>query len=323
MKIKTKKIYHERRTQNVLKVEGAIKLLELQIKNSIICFGNCSDQQCREKIENEIDLYTNLLSGAVIIWCENLIKALFYEYGAFEKEQINELLSSEKSLEQKWTFALTCAFFKAFSGQDYNPSCPIAKKKSILDLTTIAQSEKDKFTQLYDLIEARLIPAIKIRNKIQHGDWVFAFNEAKYKVDKIFDNDPNYPCRVLSQTRTLKHLPMVDRHTTPKIKEENLLTLKLKRNQFRIIYGLIKDLAVFKRYGQYRGDSNSTPFQNNFAKRYKQILSNQGLIDISNFEQYRNDLISSKQRGELWKSKNKSWFAKLKKWFSKILNNIK
>jgi hypothetical protein len=309
MKIKTKQAYYERRTKNVQKVEDAIKLLELHIKDSIVNFAKYSDEHGKHKIENDIDLYTNLLSGAVIIWCESLIKALFYEYGAFENEQINELLSKEKSLEQKWTLALTCAFFKAFSGQEYDPANPIANKNSIINLNTIAQSEKDKFTQLYDLIETRLVPAIKVRNKIQHGDWVFAFNEAKFERN--------------SAVKTLKQKPFLDRHTTKKIKEENILTLKLKRNQFRIIYGLIKDLAVFKRYGLYRGDSNSTPFQNNFAKRYRQILSNQGLIDISNFEKYRDDLISSKQRGEIWKSKNKSLIAKIKTWVAKILNKIK
>lgn len=162
-------------------------------------------------------------------------------------------MSKEKSLEQKWTLALTCAFFKAFSGQAYDPENPIANKSSIINLNTIAQSEKDKFTQLYDLIETRLVPAIKVRNKIQHGDWVFAFNEAKFER--------------ISGRRTLTQKPILDRHTTQKVKEENILTLKLKRNQFRIIYGLIKDLAVFKRYGQYRESNNSTPFQNNFAKK--------------------------------------------------------
>ena len=216
MRIKTKQAYYEHRTKNVQKVEDAIKLLELQIKDSIVRFAKCSDENGKQKIENEIDLYTNLLSGAVIIWCESLIKALFYEYGAFENEQINELLSKEKSLEQKWTLALTCAFFKAFSGQAHNPANPIASKSSIINLNTIAQSEKDKFTQLYDLIETRLVPAIKVRNKIQHGDWVFAFNEAKF--EKI------------SGIRTLTQKPILDRHTTQKVKEENILTLKLKRN---------------------------------------------------------------------------------------------
>lgn len=77
MRIKTKQAYYERRTKNVQKVEDAIKLLEWQIKDSIVRFANCSNEHEKQKIENEIELYTNLLSGAVIIWCESLIKALF------------------------------------------------------------------------------------------------------------------------------------------------------------------------------------------------------------------------------------------------------
>ena len=308
MKIKTKKTYYERRTQNVQKIEKAILLLELRIKDCIIDFGNCSDESGKQKIESEIELYTNLLSGAVIIWCESLIKALFYEHGAFEEEQINELLSKDKSLEQKWALALTCAFFKAFSGQAYNPTSPITNKSMVLNLGSIAQCEKDKFTILYDLIETRLVPAIKIRNKIQHGDWVFAFNEAKF--EKV------------SGLRNLTQKPIFDRKSTPKIQQENMLTLRLKRNQFRVIYGLTKDLAVFKRYGQFRGDNSSTPFQHNFAKRYNQILSNQGLIDTSSFEKYRNDLVLSKQRGKKWKRKNKNIFIKIKNWITDIFKRI-
>ncbi len=181
MKRTTKDTYYERRRQNVQKINDAITLLELQIKTCIRNLENCSNISEKQKVENKIELYTNLLAGAVIIWCETLIKALFYEYGAFEEEQITQLLDKKKSLEQKWTLALSCAFFKAYSGQPYNPTSPITKKNTILSLNTIHQSEKDKFAKLYDLIELRLCPAIKIRNKIQHGDWVFSFKEAEYQ----------------------------------------------------------------------------------------------------------------------------------------------
>lgn len=310
MKLTTKKTYFERRTQNVQKVEDAINLLERQIKECIITEQYSSDAQCNN--EKEIDLYTKLLSGAVIIWCETLIKALFYEHGAFEEEQINELLSKEKSLEQKWTLALTCAFYKAFSGLPYNYISPIPTKAMVTGLTTIAQSEKKKFLTLYDLIETRLSPAIKVRNKIQHGDWIFAFKEAEYNKDRT------------TGIRTLIQKPSFDRKSTIIVEEENLLTLRLKRNQFRLIYGLIKDLAVFKRYGQYRGGRSSTPFQSKFVTRYNQILSNQGLLENSDFSKYRTDLVSSKRRGEQWKGKQKPQkvFQNLKKIFLKTIKRL-
>lgn len=304
MKPQTKITYLNRRKSNVKQLEEGIKLLEKQIKDCIISIGFTVDTTKKTEIENNLNTYTNLLSGAMIIWCETLIKSLIYEYNAFEEEQINELLSSEKSLEQKWTLALNCAFYKSFSGISYNASTPIPNKNSIINLNTIAQSDKDKYEILYELIEKRIAPSIKVRNKIQHGDWMFSFNEAKF--------------RKINGTRTLIRRPAFDRHSTKNVKEENLLTLKLKRNQFRLIYSLIKDLAVFKRYGQFRGNINSTPFQSNFSKKLNQIFSNQGLSEKSDFIKYRKDLVASKIRGKDWKRKNNTILAKLKRFFKKI-----
>jgi hypothetical protein len=310
MKRTTKQIYFERRRQNVRKVDDAITLLELQIKGCIRNFENCSNDNDKQKIENEIELYTNLLAGAVIIWCETLIKALFYEYGAFEEEQINELLDKKKSLEQKWTLALSCAFFKAFSGQPYNAATPITNKSTILNLRSIAQSERDKFTKLYDLIENKLCPAIKIRNKIQHGDWAYSFKEAEFQINSI------------TSLRTLTKKPAYDRHTTVKVEQENILTLRLKRQQFRIIYELVKNLAVFSRYGKYRIDVNSTPFQNNFGKKYKQILSNQKLLETADYEKYKMNLILSTRKGKIWVQKNKNIFMRIKIWLIDIFRKL-
>ncbi|MFZ4474172.1 MAG: hypothetical protein ACOYPR_03200 [Saprospiraceae bacterium] len=304
MKITTKESYYKRRRANVRKIDDAITLLELQIKTCIRNLETCSNNGEKIKIENEIELFTNLLSGAVIIWCETLIKALFYEYGAFKEEQINELLDKKRSLEQKWTLALSCVFFKAFSGQSYNPAMPITNKNTILTLSSIPQSEKDKFAKLYDMIENRLCPAIKIRNKIQHGDWAFSFQEAEFQKN------------LTTGLRTLAKRPAYDRHTTEKVEQENILTLRLKRQQFRIIYGLIKNLAVFRRIGKYRVDANSTPFQDNFGKKYKQILANQKLLETADYEKYKIDLISSTSRGKIWAKKNKNIFIRIKTWLT-------
>jgi len=306
MNKQTKIAYLNRRKANVKELESAVKLLECQIKNCIISIGFSANADEKIELESSLKTYTNLLSGAVIVWCEALIKSLIYEYNAFEDAQINELLSGEKSLEQKWTLALNCAFYKSFSGMSYNASSPVPNKSLIINLNTIAQSDKDKYSILYELIENRIAPSIKIRNKIQHGDWVYSFREAKF--------------RKINNIRTLIKRPAYDRQSTKDVNEENLLTLKLKRNQFRVIYGLIKYLAVFKRYGQYRGDSNSTPFQSNFSEKLNQVFSNQGLLEISNFERYRDDLVASRIRGKEWKRKNSTCLAKIKRYVYRIKN---
>ena len=303
-----------RRTQNVRKVDSAIALLELQIKTCIRNLGKCSEDtedEKRQKIEEEIELYTKLLSGAVIIWCECLIKALFYEPGAFKVEQINRLLSRQTSLEQKWQLALNCAFFKSHYqslgeyDEKYDPANPTPNDDKIKDLPNydaikklkkligkIEDGEEPSETSSFvsaEPLKTALVPAIAIRNKIQHGDWVYAFKEATFNSDK-----------------TLKQAPIYDDAITSKVNEENILTLRLKRNSFTMMYQLIKDLAVFKRYGKHRVNSDRTPFQSNFRKMYKKILFNQTRLENANYDKYKADLISSSERGYEWKIRNQN-----------------
>lgn len=299
MNIKTKKSYCERRAKNVQKIEDAINLLERQIKDCIIKEGCTDDNKVKEKMEKEIALYTKLLSGAVIIWSETLIKTLFHEHGAFEEEQLYKLM--DKSLNEKWKNALICAFYKSFSNVPYNSNNPLPSKSMVTNLPTIDVSKKDKFLVLYDLITTKLEPAIAVRNKIQHGDWVYSFKDVKFEKNSV------------TNILELKRKPAFDRKLTSDVENENLLILHLKRNQFRAIYGLIKDLAVFRRFGAFRSDNSKTPFEFNFDKRYRQILSNQKHIDNADFDKYRNELVASTKRGKQWidKQKPKSLFEKI------------
>jgi hypothetical protein len=287
MKLPTKKAYYERRKENVHKVEEAIELLEDNIKDCIIKQGTSIDILEKKKLENDIDSYTRLLSGVVIVWCESLIKWLYYEHGAFEELQIDKLLSTQISLENKWTMALTAAFYKAFSNTTYNPLNPLPTKNMIISSNVISASDKDKFNKLYELVNDKLVPAIDVRNKIQHGDWIFAFKTAKFNGNNL--------------TRRAGF----DKKLTTKVEQDNMLVLRLKRHQFKLIYDMIKDLAVFTRFGKFRADNTVTPFEFHFGKRYKQILDNQKLIDTSDFQLYRENLVEKEKRGREWKEKSK------------------
>jgi hypothetical protein len=303
MKLTTKKAYYERRKENVHKVEDAIELLEDKIKECIIKEGTSIDLLEKKKIENDIDLFTRLLSGVVIVWCESLIKWLYYEHGAFEEEQIDKLLNTKRSLENKWTTALTTAFYKAFSNSPYSPFIQLPTKDMVINSNVISANDKDKFNKLYDLINDKLVPAIDVRNKIQHGDWLFAFKTSK------FNNSGNLTRRA-----------GFDRKLTTKVEQDNVLVLRLKRHQFKLIYDMIKDLAVFTRSGKFRADSSKTPFEFHFGKRYKQILDNQKLIDTSDFQLYRDNLVERVQRGKEWKKKSKwaIWLSRIKKHIKKF-----
>lgn len=204
-----KQIDYKRRQENVSKLNDAINLLEQQIKNCIIKQGFSENTNEVQQLEQQIELYTRILSGLVIVWSENMIKWLFYEHGAFEDAQI-QLLLGKNELKQKWICAITAAFHKAFSGIPYDPNNPLPSKSYINGLSTISQKNKIRFNKLYDLIDTKLVPAISIRNKIQHGEWINSYST----------NNPTGSTEF-------------DANLTNKVENDNILILRLKRNQIK------------------------------------------------------------------------------------------
>jgi hypothetical protein len=285
-----------KRKENALAVERAIKLTETEIKELIKKQGIKPDLAEKENIEQIIDLKTNILSGLIIIWSESLIKWLLYEHGAFETEQINSLLDRVNS--EQWIGAITCAFWKAFSNQPYNPNSPTQRKRNIINSNDISIKDKERFIKLYDLIEEKLIPSIVVRNKIQHGEWKYSYKK----------NDTNNNIEF-------------DSFISQNVRKENVLTLKLKRKQLKAIYQIIYDLAVFKNSGNFKIDNTKTPFLFYFNKRYKQILANQVELDQADYNIYKSKLIESTIRGEYWKKKNR-FHKYLKQLKRKLKTNV-
>lgn len=277
----TKQLDFVRRKENVHKVGEAIGFIEKKIKGAIIKEGLSTNTKEKQELENEIDVCTRILSGLVIVWSEAMIKWLCYEHGAFEDAQITELVQENKPLEQKWTSAITIAFYKAFSGENYNLLAPIQKKKDILDCGAINKADKELFESLYNLVETKIVPAITIRNKIQHGDWVNAF-----KTDK--------------NTK----LTSYDSSLSTKVEGDNILRLKLKRNQIKGIYDIIRDLATFKKTGEFKLDAETTPFAHFFGKRYRNIIENEKKIDTADFQEYKDILIKNAINGQKWRRQN-------------------
>ncbi|WP_165734408.1 hypothetical protein [Polaribacter sp. 20A6] len=290
MSLTTKQQDFIKRKENVLSVEKTIELTEKEIKELIKKQGISSNTLEQVEIDKIIELKTSLLSGLIIIWSESLIKWLLYEHGAFETTQINTLLKNVNS--QQWTSAITTAFWKAFSNIPYDPNKPIAKKRWIDNSNQINEKDKERFNKLYKLIELKLDPSIIIRNKIQHGEWIHSYKENGQS------NNVEYSNSISSN-----------------VQNENILTLKLKRNQFKKIYQIIYDLAVFRNTGNFKLNNNETPFLFYFNQRYRQILDNQNEIDNADYLNYKQKLINSAKRGEIWRKKNKfrKVFKKLKR----------
>lgn len=274
----TKQKDFKRRKENVYVVQNAIKLVESEIKKLIKQQGKSKTQIRKDQIEERILLKTHILSGLIIIWSESLIKWLIYEHGAFEDLQIQGLLNRNNS--NQWTGAITAAFWKAFSNEQYDPLNPLPKKCRIDNHRNINQKDKDKFTKLYELIERKLDPSIVVRNKIQHGEWVNSFSNKNSQNRHEFDST-----------------------ITNSVLAENILVLKLKQKQFKAIYQIIYDLAVFNKSGKFNLDQTQTPFSFFFNKRYKQIIATQKNIDNANYMDYKTQIVNKDKRGLSWRRK--------------------
>lgn len=256
--------YHQ---ENVKAVHEGIEHTLTNIRRGIIERHKHSDQE--RKYTRYILIQTRILSGLIVSWSENVIKRLFYEPNAFSNIQIEKLHGL--NLQQKWEFALKVAFCNAYNVP--NPhNRPLFNQINIDLQSTVPRSARDKYLHIKNLITDELIPAISIRNKVQHGEWIKAFS----------------PPNSLEFSRDL----------TREVNRENVVMLQTKINQFKAIYQLIHDLAVFK------AGNNIVTFERDFDKNYARIEHNRKLANGRNLQNYINDIIIRYERGLSWKEQN-------------------
>lgn len=257
--------YHQ---ENVLALQQGIKYTLENIKEGIIKKHLSKTSYENKKYKKYILIQKRILSGLIISWSENIIKRLFYEPNTFSDSQI-QMLHKHKP-RQQWKYALQIAYCKAYDiNVDY--SRPLYKV-DIVAQTNVPRTARHKYNDIYKLIKDEIIPAMDIRNKVQHGEWFKAFEP------------PN--SLVLSQK------------FTQAVNKENIIILQTRINQFKTIYQLIHDLAVSKDNNRRR------TFERDFDKNYDRIESNRRLAQIRTERQYFNDIIGRYERGIEWRKQN-------------------
>lgn len=272
--------YHQ---ENILIIETAIQSTKDNLKNAIIQqYVNKNIVESEKKARNNILIQTRILSGLIVCWSEEIIKRLFYEANAFTDLQIEKL--HDQNLQQKWELALKISFCKAYKVKNPNNS-PLYSGIDIEQQLNVSRTAKDRYKNIMNLISLELIPAIDIRNKVQHGEWIKAFEP------------PN----------SLNFSPDMTRE----VNRENIIIQQTKINQFKAIYQLIHDLAVFKI------GNNAKTFERDFDTNYNKIESNRYLLKIRKFSDYKNDIIKRYENGIIWKKKNTK-FGILSKFINKI-----
>lgn len=223
------------------------------------------------KIEKAL---SRVLSGIQVSWAEESIKRLLYEKALFTDRQ-REYLLERPALDQRWYSTLKIVFSIAY---DLVPT-----SDETCDTVTIERERRnlgdelvDHYLELKDIITFNLVPNFSIRNKVQHGEWEYAF-KPKYSAE--FSQD-----------------------ITDKINKENIVTTTSRYTLVNAIYQMIVDLGRFKS-NSFAIDSMLTPFEYFYNDYIKKINYEVSKINTSNLDDFINDLVDREKRGQQYRTR--------------------
>lgn len=187
-------MFYKQHCENLGEIEAAIRTIELDLRRYI------STQQ-----NNNVFIYTKILSHLITCWAEVRILKLIYENNAFSNAEIDKILSSS-TLEFKWQNALDIAISKAYN---LNNTQNISSK--------LGTTPRFRYEEMSNLIKLDLLPSIELRNRIAHGQWKIAFQS---------------------------DLKSISTKLTGQLRLENIVALQLKKKLLVGLAQTIHDLAV-------------------------------------------------------------------------------
>lgn len=272
--------YHHK---NIKLIEHSICLIKDNIKDTYIKeyeidsdFKNSSTKSHFKKIiTTNRNAYIKLLLGIVASWSEELLKRLLYEQNAFTNEQILGI-HKLKDARQKWVITFKISFCKQFFS--VTKSDPLFMKiQNPESESKINKSLRNKYLDVKNLIEKEIFPVIDLRNKVQHGEWEFAF--------------------------TPPHSIAFDQQITTLIRRENIRTIQTKVNDIKAIYRMITDLGTYNKQNKFNLDKKSSPFEYFFDSNYERIEFNNKNLNTFTEKKYREDIIGRYLRGKSYMQK--------------------
>lgn len=221
------------------------------------------------KIEKSL---SRILSGIQVSMAEECLKRLLYEKDIFSEDQRNYLLE-RGALDQKWYATLKIVFSIAY---DLVPStdstCKLVKIKE--ERQNLGNELVDQYLQLRTSITDNLVPNFSIRNKVQHGEWEYAFK-------------PRYSAEFCQDTTDL-------------LNNENLVTITSRYTLINTIYQMIVDLGRFKS-DSFSLNSMTTPFEYYYDDCIKKINYEVYKINNPNIDDFIIEIIEREKRGELYR----------------------
>ena len=217
--------------------------------------------------ETEVAL-SRVLSGIQVSWAEESIKRLLYENQLLTETQRNYLLE-RPALDQRWYKTLKIVFCIAY---DLVPATDeICETVNINhERNNLGDELVDHYFELKGVITIHLVPNFSIRNKVQHGEWVFAF---KPKHSKEFSQD-----------------------LTNKVLYENIVTTTSRYTIVNALYQMMVELGRF-RSDSFALNSITTPFEYFYTRYLRKIAFEVEKILNADLNAFISDLVDRELRG--------------------------
>lgn len=234
--------------QNLNEIEKAVKIIEKDINNAI-----------RHKRDIEEKIYTKLLCALMVSWLEIRLLKLVNEKSdynnknsvtIFNDDEIQKILQA-KSLLDKWLISLNIAARKSYK---------IKLNKNLLNVNNYNNQKtfELKHKLLIEIIKDEFSSTINVRNKIDHGQLMYAYT--------------NYPNEFSAQN-------------TMELNKINIVSLRCKKAIFKNISNIIHDLTVSQK-----------TFERDFDLYFKKIESYKADIKEMNYNKYRTKLINKQEK---------------------------
>jgi hypothetical protein len=221
--------HYSKHCDNLRALESAISSIQITLRDYI--------SRCDER---NSDIYTKILAHLVNSWVEVRILKLIYEEGAFSEVEIKKVIKC--NLNDKWKKSLEIAYRKGFC---ISNSTPI---------------NDNRYSALLRIIDNYLLPSSQMRNRLAHGQWVFAFKNSVLDVDEQLTTD---------------------------IRNDNILKIQLRFRIFKDLSQIIHDLAV-----------SAPTFERDFDKNFGKIKEKQQQLINKKYDVYVETLVSKRLRGE-------------------------
>lgn len=242
------------------------------LEEYIYSFNQLNPEKLRiQKTEKAL---SRILSGIQVSWAEESLKRLLYESSLFNETQRNFILN--KPADQKWLESLKIIFCIAYDlvpiGNDVCENVNIKRERRNLGTELVNQ-----YLELKKIITQHLMPNFQLRNKIQHGEWEYAFTSP---ISKEFSQD-----------------------LTNRVNQENLIVITSRFVLVNSFYNLIVDLGRFKS-DSFAIDSITTPFEYFYKDYLKKIKFEVTKINNSDIEKFILEIIEKEKRGLIYRQRN-------------------